>query len=267
MFELTREIRFAINCEKDCQLGHRPSNSFGGYPSLQGIEHYLIVRVSLRGQLQPQTQYLRNIKEIDQTVRAAVIDLAAAFVRRERTTDGGELLLRMFAALRDAFAPAALARLQLLLSPFLSLTALATELPMIRLSQKFEFCAAHRLHNPALTDQQNLALYGKCNNPNWHGHNYHLEVTLMGKPNSNGILMPVPDFEEVVSATVIDQFDHRNLNTEVAEFAGIVPTVENIAQVIFKMLQPKLATDQHKLAAVTVWESERTWCTYSEYGV
>ena len=145
----------------------------------------------------------------------------------------------MFASIRDGFAPAAVSEVQLLLSPFLSFTAIATELPMIRLSQKFEFCAAHRLHNPALTDQENLAMYGKCNNPNWHGHNYVLEVTLTGKPDSHGILMPVPDFEEIVSSTVIDQFDHRNLNTEVVEFASMVPTVENIAQVIFKMLQPK----------------------------
>jgi len=264
MFALTREVRFAINGDKDRQPVRRPSNSFAGYPSLLGLGHYLIARVTLRGELQPQTQYLRNIKEIDHVVRTQAIELAGTFVRRQHTGDAAALLLHMFEALRDAFVPATVSQLQLMLSPFLSLTAIATELPMIQLSQKFEFCAAHRLHNPALTDQQNLAMYGKCNNPNWHGHNYLLEVTLAGKPDGNGIIMPVADFEEVVSSTVIDQFDHRNLNTEIGQFAGIVPTVENIAQVIFKMLQPKLNVAERKLASVTVWESQKTWCTYSE---
>src|SRR5690606_28948939 len=96
-----------------------------------------------------------------------------------------------------------LVQLTLHLSPFLSAGAIAGEFPMIRLSQKFEFSASHRLHNAELDDAQNRALYGKCNNPHGHGHNYEVQVTLTGDPGTAGVVMAVPRFERLVDEHVI----------------------------------------------------------------
>jgi 6-pyruvoyltetrahydropterin/6-carboxytetrahydropterin synthase len=135
---------------------------------------------------------------------------------------------------------------------------------MTRLSQKFEFSASHRLHNPALTQDENRELFGKCNNEYGHGHNYVLQVTIAGTPDSNGFLMDIPKLEHLVSETVIDPFDHRYLNVEIPEFSDLIPTVENIAMVIYRMLKPKIEAAKVKLAGVTLWETTKTWCEYME---
>jgi 6-pyruvoyltetrahydropterin/6-carboxytetrahydropterin synthase len=133
-----------------------------------------------------------------------------------------------------------------------------------RLSQKFEFSASHRLHNPKLNDEENRKTFGKCNNPNGHGHNYELQVTLKGKPSTSGLLVDVPAFERVVKEYVIDKLDHKNLNLDVPEFKEFIPTVENIAMVIFRMLKSRFTGIGAELASVTVWETPKTWCEYSE---
>ena len=136
---------------------------------------------------------------------------------------------------------------------------------MTRLSQRFEFSASHRLHNPALPDDVNRRTYGKCNNPHGHGHNYEVQVTLAGTPaDDTGLLIDVPEFEQTVARTVIDRLDHKNLNVEVPEFRNLIPSVENISRVIYHLLKPKLETGRTRLASVTVWETPKTWCEYSE---
>jgi 6-pyruvoyltetrahydropterin/6-carboxytetrahydropterin synthase len=176
-----------------------------------------------------ETGYLRNIKDIDQQIRALAIPAVADLVRAGRFTPS-TLLTFLFARLRDAWPGSTLERLKLSLSPFLSIETTAEEYPMTRLSQKFEFSASHRLHSPALSDEANRAAYGKCNNPYGHGHNYELQVTLIGTPDpGTGLLADIPAFERLVAETVIDKFDHKNLNAELSEFADLVPSVENIA--------------------------------------
>ena len=132
---------------------------------------------------------------------------------------------------------------------------------MVRLSQKFEFSASHRLHNPQLSEEENRRLFGKCNNPNGHGHNYVLEVTLSAPATTQ---LQVPDFERIVSDTIIEPFDHKNLNTELPQFRELIPSVENIAMVIYRLLKNPVEKSGAKLAAVTVWETSKTWCEYSE---
>ena len=134
---------------------------------------------------------------------------------------------------------------------------------MIRLSQKFEFSASHRLHNPAISDEDNRRTFGKCNNPLGHGHNYEVQVTLTGAPGPSGVLIAVPAFERIVGETVIDRFDHKHLNTEVPQFRELIPSVENIAKVIYEMLAGKLKSEGSELASVTVWETPKTWCEYA----
>lgn len=257
MFRLTREVRFAINDLPDDQLDRSPSNSFGGYPTLTGFGQYFRLQVTLEGELDPSSGYLRNIKEIDRVVRDRVIGEVA----KMKTPSPA----RLFALLDGAWSGASLHAVSLYLTPFLSLTQLRSEMPMqTRLSQKFEFSASHRLHNPALSDEQNRQVYGKCNHPTGHGHNYEVQVTLRGQADPNGLLVDVPAFERIVQEDVIARFDHKNLNSDLAEFASLIPTVENIAMVIYRLLKSRFTGIGAELASVTVWETPKTWCEYSE---
>jgi len=270
MFRLTREVRFAINPGPEDQLGGRPSNGYGGFPSMRGIGCYLALRATVSGALNTSSQYLVNIKQIDATVREHGIP----FIRERVLQDGAlpaeagspaVLVAELLPRLKPDAPGVVLEELALMVSPFLSYGCRTSELPMVRLSQKFEFSATHRLHNPKLSDDENCRIYGKCNNPNGHGHNYEVQVTLRGVPDGSGVLVDVPAFERVVGEAVIDQLDHKNLNVEVTEFRdGLIPSVENIAMVIYRMLKPKFDGPKARLASVTVWETPKTWCEYSE---
>jgi 6-pyruvoyltetrahydropterin/6-carboxytetrahydropterin synthase len=261
MFRLTREVRFAINALPDDQLKHRPANSYGGFPSLTGFGLYLTAQVTLAGDLQAESQYLINIKEIDSLIRDYVEDVDQLVRTKGYGPAQVVLFLRSmcYDQWRDRFESVALA-----LTPTLTISAVHKESPMMRLSQKFEFSASHRLHNPALTDAQNREAFGKCNNPLGHGHNYELQVTLAGEPNDSALLVDVPAFERTVTETVIDRLDHKNLNAEVPEFRDVIPSVENIARVIYRLLKPRFDGQRARLASVTVWETAKTWCEYSE---
>jgi 6-pyruvoyltetrahydropterin/6-carboxytetrahydropterin synthase len=174
------------------------------------------------------------------------------------------VLTRVFELLRPKFADAALDTIRMYLSPFLSLEVRSSEMLMVRLSQKFEFSASHRLHNPGLSEEENRRKFGKCNNPHGHGHNYELQVTLSGEPDASGVVIDVPAMERIVAGTVIDRFDHKNLNVEVSEFRDLIPSVENIAMVVYRLLRPRFEQERARLASVTVWETPKTWCEYSE---
>jgi len=264
MFRLTREVRFAINPEPDDPSAAAGRNGFGGSPCLLGIGHYFALEVTLVGEPDATTGCIRDIKEIDRAVRERAVPLAVAFVRRGRFGGGGSLVARFYELLKDAWPGGTFHHLRLALSPTLSLSLFASEYPMVRLSQKFEFSASHRLHNPALSDEENRKLFGKCNNPHGHGHNYVVQVTLVGRPDANGLVIAVPRFEQIVASTVIEPLDHKNLNVEIPQFSDLIPSVENIALVIFRMLKPQFATTGATLAGITVWETPKTWCEYME---
>ena len=107
------------------------------------------------------------------------------------------------------------------------------------LTRRYMFSASHRLHASALTDEQNRAVYGKCNNPHGHGHNYSVEVTVSGQVSpQTGMVCNLLDLDEVVHHAVLDRFDHQNLNT-LAEFASLVPTTENLTEIIYDILKPR----------------------------
>lgn len=256
MFRLTRDVRFAINPGSGgLALQHRATNGFAGFPALTGFGQFYRLAVTIEGELEPDSGYLLNIKQIDKAVRERIVKPASWPMSPER----------IFQTLADGLARGNLVSVSLFLSPFLSLTQLNSELGMYtRMSQKFEFSAAHRLHNPRLSDDDNRRVYGKCNNPNGHGHNYELQVTLRGKPDSNGLLAEVPAFEKIVKEHVLDRLDHKHLNVDVTEFRELIPTVENIAMVIYKLLKGRFSGIGAELASVTVWETPKTWCEYAE---
>jgi 6-pyruvoyltetrahydropterin/6-carboxytetrahydropterin synthase len=126
---------------------------------------------------------------------------------------------------------------------------------MIYLTRKCEFSASHYYHNPALSADENRRLFGKCNNPNGHGHNYTLEVTVKGELDPRtGFVMDLKDLKELLTREVLDTFDHRFLNKEVLEFAEQMPTTENIAIAVWKRLESKLSGAQ--LHRVRVYETQ-----------
>src|SRR5207237_1896074 len=125
---------------------------------------------------------------------------------------------------------------------------------MIYLTRKAEFAASHYYHNPEFTPEENQRIFGKCNNPNGHGHNYTLEVTVRGEVNPrSGFVVDLKDLKEVLNREVLDALDHRFLNKEVPEFADQIPTTENLAISIWRRLEPTLSTDQ--LHRVRVYET------------
>lgn len=138
-------------------------------------------------------------------------------------------------------------------------TAIAASL--IYVTRKSHFNAAHRLHNPAMSDEWNRNTYGKCNYPNWHGHNYVIEVTVAGIPDpTTGYLIDLGTLQDIVETYVIEPCDHRNLNVDVPFLEGIIPTSENLVKAFFERLKGPVeaacATDG-KLLSVKLYETER----------
>lgn len=134
---------------------------------------------------------------------------------------------------------------------------------MVEVTQTFEFSASHRLHVPALSEEDNLRTFGRCNNPAGHGHNYRLEVTVAGAVSEKtGRVVSLPEFEAVVKREVIDRFDHKHLNSDTEEFAALNPSVENMARTIWGLLAGKVAPA--RLRRVRVWETAKTYAEYEE---
>ena len=127
--------------------------------------------------------------------------------------------------------------------------------------RKAHFNAAHRLYNPAWSDEKNKAVFGLCTNPNWHGHNYDLEVRVVGNVDPDtGYLIDLKLLNDCIKKHVTDQLDHRNLNVEVEEFAALIPTVENISMVIYNRLRPYI--DKSLDLYITLWETPRNRAEY-----
>ena len=124
------------------------------------------------------------------------------------------------------------------------------------------FEAAHRLHNPQQSDDWNKSVFGKCNNLHGHGHNYVLEVVVLGDVNpATGYLIDRKELKGILNRVVVDDVDHRHLNLEVAWLDGVNPTAENLARVFFERIEPELPSGVH-LARVTVHETERNSASY-----
>jgi 6-pyruvoyltetrahydropterin/6-carboxytetrahydropterin synthase len=125
---------------------------------------------------------------------------------------------------------------------------------MIRVTRKIEFSAAHYYHNPNFSPEENKRIFGKCNNPHGHGHNYVLEVTIAGKPDpETGMVLDLKELKEILQREIVERMDHRFLNYEVPELAGQIPTCETIASLIWKLLEPKIT--KGKLDRVRLYET------------
>lgn len=131
----------------------------------------------------------------------------------------------------------------------------------VAVSRKEHFNAAHRLYNPAWSDEKNDAVFGKCNNPNFHGHNYELIVVLTGEPDPDtGYVYDLKALSDIIKEHVLKHFDHKNLNLDTSYFKTLNPTAENIAIVIWRILRQQIDT-QFDLK-IKLYETERNFVEY-----
>ncbi|MFD2552495.1 6-pyruvoyl tetrahydropterin synthase family protein [Bizionia sediminis] len=132
----------------------------------------------------------------------------------------------------------------------------------VTVSRKAHFNSAHRLYRKDWSNEKNDAVFGKCNNPNYHGHNYDLIVSVTGEiDQETGYVIDVKVLKDLIKSEVEDAFDHKNLNLDVPDFRDLNPTAENIAVVIYNKLRPHLGA--HLDMEVTLYETPRNFVTYS----
>tara|TARA_R110000868_G_scaffold310055_1_gene571334 strand:- start:1211 stop:1621 length:411 start_codon:yes stop_codon:yes gene_type:complete len=133
----------------------------------------------------------------------------------------------------------------------------------VTVSRKAHFNAAHRLYRKDWSFEKNDTIFGKCNNPNFHGHNYELIVSVTGEiDKETGYVIDMKVLKDIIKSEVEDAFDHKNLNIEVPEFKDLNPTAENIAVVIYNKMKPKL--DSGLDLEITLYETPRNFVTYSD---
>ena len=130
-------------------------------------------------------------------------------------------------------------------------------MPRVRITRRLHFCAAHRLARDDWSEEENRRVFGDCANPNWHGHNYDLEVTVAGPVDpETGYVMDLGELKALVNRRVVDDLDHRNLNLDVDWMRGIVPSTENLAVAIWERVAPHIPAPA-ELDRVVLWETPR----------
>lgn len=134
---------------------------------------------------------------------------------------------------------------------------------MIYLTRRERFSAAHRMFRKDLTDEENLKIFGKCSNPNWHGHNYILWVTIKGEPSKeHGFVMNINILKQIILEKVINKIDHKNINLEVDFMKGKIATTENLAVAIWNELSPFVEKENASLHCIKIEETENNSIEY-----
>ena len=262
MLELSRTIRFCLN--DDAADSPDQDNTFAAWPPMRGLGRYYQITIRCQGEPDPTTGYFMNIKFIDTAVRNHAIPHLARVLRD--SANSYEIPLgRITQEVLDRIQPAlghTVCELRLDLTPYHCLTVRSADMSRMLIHEQFEFAAAHRLHVPAMSDEENLSTFGKCNNPSGHGHNYRVEVVVSALVDDAGHVLPVERLDAIVHETVIKKLDHKNLNVDVPQFAQLNSSVENIARVIHDMLKNEVKILGVELDQVSVWETSKTVCTY-----
>lgn len=270
MITLGRTIRFAINPapEPDQPL-LRGANGYAGVPAMRGLGRHYELDVVCRGPVDPATGYFKNIKDIDSAARTAAVPIIARACAERPEVEPMAVLAECLDPLNRALG-GSLRGVRWRLSPYYAVEMTTAEPSVALLRQRFEFAASHRLHTPTLSDAENRRVFGKCNNPAGHGHNYVVEPCVAVR--LGGPAFTLVDLEAITARLVIDRFDHKHLNAELPEFGcgsdvggggvGLNPSVENIAKVCHDLLAPEIARAGAELRCVTVWETEKTSAVY-----
>jgi 6-pyruvoyltetrahydropterin/6-carboxytetrahydropterin synthase len=274
MHYLTRLVEFEAshrywNPEFTPEQNHR---TFGKCVSPYGHGHNYVLRVTLAGQVAAHTGMVINITELDRILKEVSAEFDHKFINldhpafHDRIPTTENLASYMRDRIEDTLrtqhnADYRLALVRLYEEPSLWSDVIGGEgKNMASLTKTFGFSAAHRLHSSALSEEENRAVFGKCNNPHGHGHNYELEVTVSGPiaPHT-GMVMDLAELMKIVQDEVLDRFDHKHLNEDTPEFQTLNPTGENISRVIWDLLKPQLG---ERLTKVGVWETPKNFFEY-----
>lgn len=263
MFSLSRCVRLNVGSQTGQRGVHAPAaGGYAGIDSGDSPRFHWAFEATCAGSLDPVSGYLINIKEIDAAVLERVLPLVADWAQSP-ARDPGIVLAQCFAFLAERLG-GALQSLRWRLTPFASLEIAVNAPAVAVIRQRFEFAAAHRLHVPHLSDHENRRLFGKCNLPSGHGHNYVLEPAVEVPLERPTARFDFRDLEEIVARVIIAPFDHKHLNMDTREFGpeGVNPSVENISKVFFDLLRDPINERGGRLKSVTVWETDRTSCCY-----
>ena len=263
MNKLVRHVRFSVNPFLATDAGG--FNAYASKPAGEGLAVFLELSVGLVGEVESDTGFIVNATDIDKNVRQYIVPVFAERIRRDFREskhisffDIAELLRSAQKLLADKFGKAILSELSLKLNPFRKAAIDCEDYKMVYFSEKFEFAATHKLWNKQFSEKRNLQIFGKCANPSGHGHNYIAEVTVKIPTDKNDF--HISEFQAVVDKEFIKLVDHKNLNIDVADFAEVNPTVENIAVFAWNRLNNKF--NKAILHCVTVWETDKTYCSY-----
>ncbi len=265
---LERTVRFSINTDGSTH----GCNSASGKPTISTLARYYEITLAIIGHPNPQTGYLLGIQEIDAIVRDHLVPIISSAIDNNPSQHPANLLSPLWDTAQSHLTPTdhTLHSIRWNLSPYhcleMNTTANNPKDDSILISQQYEFAAAHRLHTPALSDQENADFFGKCNNPSGHGHNYKLKPTIrvpLNLLNTTNIQIQI---EQAVNDTIITPLDHKFLNTDCPAFdqskAGVIPSVENITTHCYQSLNPAITKLGCTLESITVWETDRTSATY-----
>ena len=272
MLELSRLVRFSIPLASlrdggppvlpaaDDPLGGR-HNSFAAWPSTDGVGLFCQWEVRCRGEADPRTGYLVGISEIDAAVRGHALESVAAVLRERPGAEPASILAAVMPRL-DAALDGRVHEITWHLTPWHRVRLEHRGMDRFEIRQQFDFAAAHHLQSPELDAAANRRVFGKCTNP--HGHNYRLEVAVSVPMPAAGhaAAIGLRQLEQLVDHHVVQRLDHTDLNELQDVFAGNLPSVENIARACHRLLAAAVAEAGGHLSQVTVWETEKTSCTY-----
>jgi 6-pyruvoyltetrahydropterin/6-carboxytetrahydropterin synthase len=272
---LTRTLRMPVSLSAETWTASRGAyNGMVGGAGDFGINAILEFEIGVEG-TPGSSGYLVDITVLDAALRDAARERCIAAARAEFARgEPTDLAALLHAIARDAAMtiPARVAKLAFRPSPFRSITVRyagdlrhpssveRTAMPNTLLTETFEFAAAHRLHLAELSADENRRLFGKCNNPNGHGHNYRIEVGCAVEHAPRGF--GFADLQELVQREIMQRFDHKHLNLDCPEFRELNPSVENIARVCHGLLDGPVRERSARLEYVRVWETEKTSCRY-----
>ena len=237
---------------------------FGPCSNPHGHGHDYTLEVMVKGKLDRKTGIVVNITDIDKVVKSFVQkELDGKFLNKENpyfeenipTTEN--IVSYLWDSLDGTIDNCQLHKIRLREHGFLY--SEKEETSMVRLTRKYHFCTAHRLHSEHLSNEENLTIFGKCNNPYGHGHNYYLEVTVSGTPDPiTGMIANIVEIDRIVDQEIAQRFDHKHLNLDTVEFKDLNPTSENVAVVIWDLLSPKLTN----LFKIGLYETEKNYFEY-----
>ncbi|HWP31245.1 MAG TPA: 6-carboxytetrahydropterin synthase [Fimbriimonadales bacterium] len=242
---------------------------FGIYASPYNHGHNYVLDYSIRGKINEKHGMVINIKDLDDLLLANIFehlnnkslnDEIDYFFDNPPTLEN--FISYINKKMPPAFKEAKFDSMRLYENPTLyAEIRMEGDTPMLTISRVYEFCAAHTLHCKDFSPEENRRLFGKCNNPSGHGHNYEVHIEVTGPVNpQTGMIIALDELDKIVNEEIIERFDHKNLNTDVEEFREINPTGEMIAKVIWQNLANKLPV---QLVRVVLQETPRNFFEYS----